>query len=336
MTTRPLTSFILLALFSRQAEANKLDYGLGIYSNSGTQEIQFKNQTTELDTFTNSAQFFVSSLDWSLSAMFQSATEDDDWSTANTSSTANYKQSGFEISASYYIQDWSLSLAYGQSDSELKQVEYLARPNLAMDIISEQSSNRFSSEDRFWQLSASRWFELSQWNENLAATLEASVGYFDNSANVGRSLTINQNQYGQQAEQFIERFEQRHGQSIPFGEALLPTFDSDSSQWQLGLGVSLDYLQSWWNKDWIISTWLSTDWLIDDDNSLTAIRNGRGPNAIRQTISLDDSLESGQQQVTSAGLDLSVNITSSFSISAGLSDSDIASRQYQFSLFYNF
>jgi len=334
VSTNPL---LLLAVIGLPALAeSEPDLGLGLYTGTSTQEIQFRRQVSKFDIQPLGLQLVASKDDWSLSGVLQQSNDSERWLSDTSHSQVNYDYTAFELTASYYLDDWSFSLTYGQSDSELEQSEYIARPNLNTDVISEQTGNRFTSDDRFWQATLGYWIEMSRISDNLAATVEASLGYFDSQSRVGRTQVVSQNRHGQLAEQFIDTLEDRNGEPIRFGESVLPSYDSNQGQWQIGVGLSLDYLQTWFDKDWLVSTWVNWDYLMDDDASLTLSHTGRGPNGIRRTISLDDELVFEQQSLLSGGIELSLELTQSLSLSLGLSDSDGASTQTQVSVFYQF
>jgi len=321
---------------------SSFDYGLSVSRAFTDQELNFVNpqngdsSSVTLFTATDGLQFFISSENWSFSTAIQDTSSTEKNETDVLAQSAGLEQSGHEFSLGYYQGDWSYHLTFGESDYDVTQNTYQARPSLAQDIVSSQTSNRTNYQDTFWQVSASKWIDLTNLNENLAATLEVSAGYFDSSGRITRQTQIQQNQHGAVADRYIQVIEERNGKSIQFGQLPSPQIDTSSGQWLYTISGSLDYAQTWWQKDWFISTWFSLETSDSDEGSLTLSRPGRGPNNVGRSIRLDQEVENEEDLIQSGGLDITINLTSNWSASLGVSDSNIAQPQYQMSAYLSF
>lgn len=329
-----LSPLVLVFALPCQAEPS---WYLGANLSQTKQEVSFfSNSETStnrsLSALATGLQVGLSQDNYSVTLSFNHASDDNQWLNGNSEEAANFKQQNWELSYSHYFDNWSVSASYGQSDYEFDTRQTFIGSTRGINFAEANIGTGFDNDDTFFELAASRWFNLSKLNSNLAASIEIAATVYQSTGLQLLSSELIQTVESEQATLFLQRFAQRTG--LQLGVENVETFDLDGKQTLVSLSGSLDYAGQIGELDAYYSLWGSYE---ISDGELTLTRAGRGRAPIpRPFLFGNDNTPETEDQLLTLGADASVNISKATSLTLSVYDTDAFDTQYQLSVFHNF
>lgn len=327
-----LTTLLLLSL----PTSAELNWYLGASISQIEQDITFNADSensvpSSLSALSKGFQLGASGENYSITASVNQAGDDAQWQQDNLSETASFDQNGFELSYSYYLDSWTINASYGQSSYQYDTKRALALPSQDRHFVDIQFVNTFENDDAFVELGVSRWFDLAEIDDNLAATLELSVTRYDSQGSQRAFSERVQLIQSDLADQIIADRDFQLGVQSEINDVYSET------QLMLSISASLDYAAEVWQKDAYFSLWASYESNQGSEGQVTRTRAGRGRAPIPTTIELDETNSpTAQESLTTIGFDSSINLTNKTSMTLSVFDSDSYDPQLQLSFFHNF
>lgn len=311
--------------------ANSADVGLSWSISELNQPVQIGPTRDNLSAINHSFQFNYSHRDWLFGTAISTASNQDSNNQPRFNSQSKLNYDSYELYANYYLNNWLISAAIGQSEIKhsISAVKHLGQNK--NNYVDRQDQQEYSNKDKFYEFSARYFVDLSSVNPDLSIDFELTATRFHSSG-----LQKNQSSHQQliqsaQANRFIR------DNNLPLGVFRAGTDSLDQSIWLYSLATNFDYSFALLSKDWLASIWYETEFTGDSNGSLTISRLRNNHRIIRRELPLSDSTsETENEHLNSYGIDLSIALSDRLSGNLSWLDSNLADPQLQIGLSYWF
>lgn len=320
---------LLLSFFPFLSQA--ADVGVSWSISELNQPVQIGPSNVNISAITQSGQINYSTQDWLFGIALSKADTDDKWTVQNIDTSSDLTFDSHEIYANYYLDNWTLSAAVGQSDIAYRVINVRHFGAQRQNFVDRQDRQEYDNKDKFYELSARYYLDLSESVTDLSVDFEATATRFNTQGQQKNESANVKIDNSPQADRFIKE------NQIKLGVQNAGGFEIDEAVWIYSLAINLDYSFNLMNKDWLASIWYEKELSNQSNGSFTVSRLRGNNRVIRREFPLSEAGEqSSLEDLNSYGIDLNLAITDSLSSHISWLDSDLGQSQLQFGLSYWF
>lgn len=320
---------LLISLFPFLANAS--DVGVSWSISELNQPVQIGPSTDEISAISQSAQLNYSTQDWLFGVALSKADTDDRWTSQNIDTNSDLSFDSYEFYTNYYTGDWTFSAAIGQSNIAYKVVKIRHLGPQKQNFVDRRDQQEYDNKDKFYELSARYYLDLSKAVSDLSIDFEAIATRFNTQGqqkNESRNIRVSNDPR-------VDRYLAE--KKIKLGLDKAGGFEIDEAVWIYSLAANLDYSFNFMNKDWLASLWYEKELSNQSEGSYTISRLRGNHRVIRREFPLSEAGEqSSVEDLNSYGVDLNLALSSRLSAHLSWLDSNLGQSQLQFGLSYWF
>lgn len=312
--------------------AVKAEIGVGVSYVKQETEVVLDDSTEAVTFGVTALQLSYSVDDWLFGISTNFSDNNQEWPiTSNRSHRVDMAQSSQELFAKYYLNDWSLNLSAGHSDSNFNQslVRYLPNKNIPLlNVIAEET---YDTNEQFYEVGLDYWKNLDHWVEELALVIGVFATHYQITSDSVTSSRIVQVSNSTRVEQFIEQ------QGIVLGVQNESVTAANEALWHFGLSADWSYPLELFSQEFLASAWQGLEYSDDSNGVLTTSRIVHGQRRWQRQFALDDiELQQSAKTYYSYGFDLDWYLNSQLSIAVSTTKLEDSPMLWQLSAFYLF
>lgn len=321
-----LSSLVLTPLIAQSA-----DVGVSWSVSELSQPVQLGPADDEISAINNSVQVNYSEQDWLVGFAISRATSSDDWTEQRVDSNNDLSFDSYELYTNYYHNNWTFSLAFGQSDIAYSIIRVRHMGANRSNFVDRRDLQEYDNKDKFYELSSQYYLDLSEAITDLSVNFEFGATNYQTRGDQRNESSNIQVDQSPNAQRYIR------DNNIRLGLLSAGRHEIDESVWIYSLATNFDYSFTLLNKDWLASFWYEKEFSSQSDGSFTVSRLRNNNRVIRQEFPLSEAGEqSSLDDLNSYGIDVNLALSDSLSTHLSWLDSDIGQAQWQFGLSYWF
>lgn len=320
---------LLLSLFPFAVNAS--DIGVTWSLAELNQPVQIGPSTENLSALRHSAQLSYSSQDWLFGVALSKADTDDNRTVNNIDTDSDLTFNSYEFYTNYYYNNWTFSVALGQSDIDYKVQKVRHFGVQRQNFVDRRDIQEYDNEDNFYEFSTRYYLDLAETVTDLSIDFEVAATRFNTKGRQRNESRNTQVSNDPRADRYIAENDIRLGVIDAGG------FDIDEAVWIYSLAANLDYSFNFVSQDWLASLWYEKEFSNQSDGSFTVSRLRDNHRVIRREFPLSEAGEqSSLEDLNSYGVDLNLALSDRLSAHLSWLDSNIGQSQVQFGLSYWF
>ena len=318
------------------ADSTSTDIGLGYSLSNMSNPVSTDFDDIDLSTQGHSLQLSYNMEDWLFGASYSvannSVTNNGDSASENNSQiTASFDQIGYEFYSSYFVDNWTLSIAIGNNELDYETNITRAFPNPQNPVLNEVHLTSQNYTNQFLDVSVGYWLDLSKLTDDLSLSVDIGVTQYESEIYQSNAVIINQLRDSSILDDFL------NDRGVDIGTQEETEITTTPSESIITISASLDHIFLVSDKAVFSSVWVSQEWS-DEESSVINFSRSQDGRINNQTFDGDNVFESSDATVTylSFGVNSELLLTDNFSVSAGYSKTQDYDGQWQLGMFYQF